>query len=352
MKIKVKYVTNLPLEIGSPQVYFYPEDKNEKSINYKVRFINTKTNRFFEYYKENKNIITGPFQYYGKWVTEVIDHRERVIFKEYFNPRGKVIFIKMDAKALGDNLAWIPYVEEFRKIHNCKVICSTFWNELFIEEYPDIMFVAPNTRIENVYAQYYIGTHDKSHPQYQPSTYLNTPLQFIAADILGLPRKKLKAKVSQPKTFKNPKKICISEFASLEIKQWNNQEGWQEIVNKLEELGYEVVVISKERTKLHNVIDKTGDLPLSNRIKDLSEASYFIGCSSGLAWLAHSCGCHVFLISDFTSPDHEFEENITRIYGDDVRKTIEYTPIKNPVKKEKVIEQIFNKLKEFSNIYN
>ena len=65
--------------------------------------------------------------------------------------------------------------------------------------------------------------------------------------------------------------------------------------------------------------------------------------------MAHSCGCHVFLISDFTPPDHEFEENITRIYGDNIRKNIEYNPIKNPVKKEKVIEEIFNKLKNEQN---
>ena len=40
MKIKIKYTTNLPLEMGSPQVYFYPEDESEKYINYKIRFTN------------------------------------------------------------------------------------------------------------------------------------------------------------------------------------------------------------------------------------------------------------------------------------------------------------------------
>ena len=34
------------------------------------------------------------------------------------------------------------------------------------------------------------------------------------------------------------------------------------------------------------VIDKSGDLPLEDRIGDLKNAELFIGTSSGLSWLA------------------------------------------------------------------
>jgi len=39
-----------------------------------------------------------------------------------FNAEGKRVYIAMDSKALGDSLAWIPYVQEFKKQHKCEVI--------------------------------------------------------------------------------------------------------------------------------------------------------------------------------------------------------------------------------------
>jgi hypothetical protein len=54
---------------------------------------------------------------------------------------GKKVFIAIDSRSLGDNLAWIPYVEEFRNKHNCTVVCSTFWNKIL--DYPEIEFVEP-----------------------------------------------------------------------------------------------------------------------------------------------------------------------------------------------------------------
>lgn len=36
----------------------------------------------------------------------------------------------MDVYALGDTIAWIPYVKIFMEKHDCKIICSTFHNDL------------------------------------------------------------------------------------------------------------------------------------------------------------------------------------------------------------------------------
>jgi hypothetical protein len=51
----------------------------------------------------------------------------------------------MDSSAIGDTLAWFPYLEEFRKKHNCELVVSTFHNEWFIKTYKDIEFVKPGT---------------------------------------------------------------------------------------------------------------------------------------------------------------------------------------------------------------
>lgn len=345
MKFRINYCTNLPLTLGSPSIELLPESIDEFNKEYTVKLIDQDTGLEYDSKIKGELSARGPYQYVKNWAINIYEG-DKLVHHESFNPEGKTVFIKMDARALGDNLAWISSVEEFRIKNKCNVVCSTFWNDLFVDVYPNILFVEPNTKIKNVYAQYYIGTHDKNNLLYQPSSYLNTPLQYIACDILNLPRKKIKPKVKQPLIDKkHPKRICISEFTSSKLKNWNNKEGWQELVNKLDKKGYEIVIISKEKTKLYNCIDKTGNLPILDRIKDLSEATYFIGCSSGLSWLAHACGCHVFLISDFTPPNHEFEDECTRIYNEKFPKQkIEYTPIKHPVSKDTVIQKILSKL--------
>jgi autotransporter strand-loop-strand O-heptosyltransferase len=205
------------------------------------------------------------------------------------------------------------------------------------------MFVKPNTRIDNVFAQYYLGTHDDTPPMYSPSTYITQPLQKVIADILGLPHGEHKARIAHKPVDKNPKKICLSQYASMDIKTWHGD--WQKVVDALIGAGYEVHVISKEPTKLKGVIDKTGDYTIEERVADLASSAYYIGVSSGLSWLAHSLDCHVFLISDFTPANHEFSSNVTRIYGPNVRKTIKYLPVKGEVHVQHVIKTILNKLK-------
>jgi hypothetical protein len=63
----------------------------------------------------------------------------------------------MDSSAIGDTLAWFPYLEEFRKKHNCELVVSTFHNEWFIKTYKDIEFVKPGTEVPNLYAMYNVG---------------------------------------------------------------------------------------------------------------------------------------------------------------------------------------------------
>jgi autotransporter strand-loop-strand O-heptosyltransferase len=237
----------------------------------------------------------------------------------------------------------MPYIEEFRKKHDCNVICSTFFNDLFADNYPNILFVEPNTRVSNVYAQYYIGTSNDVNPIYSPSRYLENPLQKIACDILGLPYIQIKPNVGVTRNYPKKKKVTLSEYASLRVKEWYAPGGWQQIVNLFNQYGYEVCVVSKEYSYLSDVINKSGDRPLLDRVRDMAEAKYHVGMSTGLSWLAWACHCHVFLISDFTPPDHEFE--CTRIYNpDSPRQVINYLETREPVSIQEVLSKIEAKL--------
>jgi len=333
MKVEVSYVTTLPLQGVNPKVTIH----SKENTTYYVTFIDmAKDEVVASGCVQSGGAISASRNWFTWWKIKVYKGNE-CVYSTRFDPTDKVVFIKCDARALGDNLAWVPYFEEFRKAHNCKVICSTFFNELFEKEYPNLLFVAPNTRIGNVYAQYYVGTQKPDNYIYSPRPYGKIRLQETPTDILGLPFKELKAKITKPKVAKT-KTICISEHGSSPIKEWGGN--WQFVVNYLVSEGYEVKVISKEPTTLKNVTNKTGDFPLAERIKDLCEAEFFIGVSSGLSWLAHSCDTYVFIISDHTPKDHEFSEDCTRIYSDKCMDEVIQELVKSGITAIQVVETI------------
>jgi autotransporter strand-loop-strand O-heptosyltransferase len=172
---------------------------------------------------------------------------------------------------------------------------------------------------------------------------LENPLQKIACDILGLPYTQIKPNVGVPVNYPKKKKVTLSEYASLRVKEWYAPGGWQKIVDLFGRYGYEVCVVSKEYSYLSDVRNKSGDRPLSERVLDMAESEYHVGMSTGLSWLAWACHCHVFLISDFTPPDHEFE--CTRIYNpDSPREVINYLETKEPVSIQEVLSKIEDKL--------
>jgi len=339
----ISYIATNPIVGDSPKFTNLTND-----IEYKVKFINQNTKEINEQTCLPGQTIIGGKQYYIPWQIDV-SVSSQLIYSEKINLKNKVIFIKFDAFALGDNIAWIPYVEEFRKKHDCHIICSTFHNNLFNQVYPNIMFVAPNTKIDNVYAQYYIGTHDIINTAYQPSNYLNNPLQKIASDILGLEFKEIKPKINIPnKKIEKLKKVCISPFASNRIKEWNVIGGWQTIINFLNSHGYEVVNISKEPCFYTNIINKCGNIPLENRIEDLLSCEFFIGVSSGLSWLAWALNIPVVLISDITPIYHEFQSNVIRI-NNGMRKEIIYKEIEYPSSTNEVINKVYSLLTNSTN---
>lgn len=338
MEVKVDYLCYLPKEGHSPKVTIIDD---EDKI-YRVLFVDDDSGHLiFSGDCKGGQTIIGSRQWYTRWLILIYDSSETLVHIEKFGLEDKVVFIKSDAWALGDNIAWMPYIEEFRKEHHCKVICSTFFNSLFEEVYPDLLFVKPNTRIANVYAQYYIGANDEDNIKYSPSNSKRVPLQKVACDILGLPYREIKPKVviKQRQDKNTPKYVCISEFASTPEKEWKYPGGWQLVVDYLNSLGYKVLAISKEPTQLNNVVNLTGDgYDLHQRITQLEGAKLFIGVSSGLSWLSWAVGTHVLMISDVTPEWHEFQTGITRLI-EQPKKFVDYTPTE-PTSCEKVLENL------------
>jgi autotransporter strand-loop-strand O-heptosyltransferase len=151
-KTLVKNKVNLNFVRGA-----FVEVVGANKCNYKVNFKDNKTGRILFSSDISTNMWTRcNVEYFVEWKIEIFEDGK--LWYEYlYNSENKRVYIALDSKALGDSLAWFAYVDEFRKKHNCKVVVSTFMNDMFEEKYPELEFVSPGTNVTNLYAMYCIG---------------------------------------------------------------------------------------------------------------------------------------------------------------------------------------------------
>ena len=292
-------------------------------LEYHVKFYNNNNGELIHEDYIKNNMWTKPnIEYFVEWKIEIWN-KNQLIHTEILNLENKKVYIHLDSKSIGDTLAWFPYIEEFRKKHNCEVICSTFKNFLFESTYPNIRFVPPGSSV-NAHVQYNIGWFDNTFKN--PINPYTLPLQQTATDILGLEYKEVKPKlsISLQKPSIKEKYVTLSIQSTAQCKYWNYKGGWQKIVNYLNLRGYKVVCIDKHahfgvqgcmNSMPNNVIDKTG-CSLEEASSLIKGAKFHLGISSGLSWLAWALGSHVVMISSFSKPFCEFTKKITRIYTD------------------------------------
>lgn len=237
----------------------------------------------------------------------------------------KTILIQLPVGTLGDVLAWFPYVVKFSEKHPCQIYCVLSENfiPLFEKAYPKIKFItklrAEKEKISEIaYSIYNIGLFFKDEKcNHQPTDFRFVGLHKTAAYILGVDPDEERPKLvfdENTRPIKEPY-VCIAVQSSAQCKYWNNPHGWASVINFLKQSGYRVICI--DRDKVHGaglvwnhipfgVEDETGNRPLTERAQWLRHAEFFIGTSSGLAWLAWTVQCKVVMISGFTHPTNEF----------------------------------------------
>ena len=306
----------------------------DNGTSYTVDFIDQSNDKTVFSTKLRPNHWARPaVKYYVDWeirITADNPDYEPVIRK--MDLEDKKVMIQFDSKALGDTIAWIPYVDEFRKKHNCKVYCSTFHNHLFQNQYPNVHFVKSGEEVFNLYASYKLGWfYDKGGSfdwTRNPNEFVNQPLQKTASDILGLPYKEIRPEI---KTFDYngnlPKRyFTYSLQSTAQAKYWNRPDGWRDLIDLLSKEGLVGICVDKHKSFGNdnymnrmptNSIDKTG-LSLEDTIGVIKGAEFHIGVSSGLSWLAWAMGKKVVMISGFTEPKLEFTTNCIRIFDDSV----------------------------------
>ena len=254
-------------------------------------------------------------KYFQEWEVKAMIENE-VKFLHKMDLKDKKVLISMGSKALGDSIAWIPYFDEFRKKHNCHVVASTFWNQLW--DYPEIEFVDPGTTITDLYASYEVGCYD-NQPLLNPTDWRTITLQQVASDILGLKYQEVKPRIKLPANVERcmPEKyVCFSEWSTMLPKLWNKKGAWQTVINHLNSLGYKCVALGVQGSSLNGVL-KHHVQSIEDTIRDLVNCEFYVGLGHGPSWLAWALNKPVVMISGFSEPWCEFE-NPYRVIRDNI----------------------------------
>jgi len=301
------------------------EISGEEETNFEITFIDEGGNVIYQNNLAINSWVKLNREYYTKWTIRVKEDNN-LIFSNILNLENRRVYISFGSKSLGDSLAWIPYCEEFRKKHNCELIVSTFLNDLFKDQYPNIEFVEPGETVYDIYAQYQLGWFYNKNGEFDsnkhPFDFKKQPLQKTATDILGLDYVEIRPELKLPNKPKK-KKVGIGFHSTAQAKYWNNPDGWQAVIDYLDSLGYECMVYSKEGDGYMNnfypkgvTIYKGGNL--QEVINDLSTCEFFVGLGSGLSWLAWACKIPVVLVSGFSEKWAETTLDTYRVINENV----------------------------------
>jgi autotransporter strand-loop-strand O-heptosyltransferase len=228
--------------------------------------------------------------------------------------KNKKVFISFDSKSLGDTLAWMPYCLEFKKIYNCRVVVSTFHNEMFESVYPELQFVGRGKVVNDLFAMFNIGWFWETDRE--PKNPCIDPLQQTITNILNLPYEEILPRMSfvpVERPIEN-KYVVISTHSTSQLKHWYY---WQEVIDYLKTDGYEVVEMSLNNSDYEG-LTIIEDKSIKNTMNVIHHAEFFIGLSSGLSWLAWALKKKVIMIANFTESNHEFSTNCIRITDDSV----------------------------------
>ena len=284
--------------------------------DFRVRITDADTERIcFDKYISGGRLISVE-KYFIRWCVEVFLNDVKV-FEHTLNLAGQPVAVKFVSAALGDTLALLPYVREFKRINHCEltILVPADLRELTARLYPDL------PQIEELTFQ--------SYATYYPMMYLAAPftpvvpvdLRKISMTRVGGILFGINYAVGQaqfePTAWREIAEpyVCIGIQARNNRKGWQWQGGWEVVIEYLKRLGYRGLCIDKNREQTNDGItvkcpagaeDFTGERPLMERANMLYYAEFFIGLSSGLSWLAHAVGCPVVMICGFSQDWFEF----------------------------------------------
>jgi autotransporter strand-loop-strand O-heptosyltransferase len=270
--------------------------------NYLVKFYDENDICLYENTIKANHWVKLSREWFTAWKIKVWENNT-LVYDYKFDLSNQRVYISFESSSLGDSIAWIPYVIEFKKKHNCHVIVSTFKNFLFQDVYPELEFVEPGTVVNNIKGMYSVGWfYNSTKEPVLPNT---IPLQKAATNILGLEYEEIRPRIAYTVCNKFDNKIVtIATNSTAGCKFWT-REAWQELIHYLHSKNYRVINVSKEDNPFENC-EPLEDKSLQSAMDAISYSEFFIGLSSGLSWLAWAMNKPVVMIANFTEEGHEF----------------------------------------------
>jgi autotransporter strand-loop-strand O-heptosyltransferase len=294
------------------------------SNNYIVDFIDSDKEEIVYSTEIKNNMWSSPNRkFFTNWKINVYKKEvggvKILAFSEKLDLNRKKVKINLGTSSLGDMIAYIDSVDRFQQKYNCFVDCILLNKDLIKSlspNYKNINFISQSDQSCSYYASYEIGYFLEHWDKRIGADPRLLKLNHVPSYILGLDHKEVRPKLSfklDPKP--NQKYVCIATQSTSQCKYWNNENGWEKLIQFLNSRGYEVWCIDKYSSfgnkKMNYIpkgaIDKTGNLPLEERMSQIKNAEFFIGLGSGLSWLAWAVGVPVVLISGFSKSFAEFQ---------------------------------------------
>lgn len=226
--------------------------------------------------------------------------------------------IFVESFSIGDTVGALPYIDKFVQSSDDEVQVSiNDWLIPFFESvYPSINFVGKNP--------------NQSYDKILPLKYIfHKPLQQGYAEQLGFFNSEyIRPKMLKPE-LKRPikgKYVTIGVHSTSQMKYWNHPLGrkvqeltpyWNELCGMIRKAGYTPVVVEKDelfgippfRNGLPSKANKKFNTPMLESMNLIYHSEFYIGLSSGMAWVAHAMDKPVAMISNFTEDWNEFDLN-------------------------------------------
>ncbi|MCS4320818.1 autotransporter strand-loop-strand O-heptosyltransferase [Serratia sp. BIGb0234] len=288
--------------------------------DWQIKVVEEVTGHIFGEASMAEGVVENNKKYYVHYAFYLY-HQGREVFSHRLVLAQRNVLVKIAGGALGEVLAWFPAVGRFQQRHGCNITCRmpAQFIELFASSYLQIYFITSEEQDEEVYyATYYLNAAIRNgEMNYATVDYQQVALHHFAAALLGLEASEVPARYALSNNSRpiNEPYLCIGAQSAAHCKFWNNPSGWLELVAWLKSWGYRVICIDRDKVAGDGVInhyipygaqDQTGERPLSERMRWLQHAQFFVGLSSVLSWLSWTSGTPVVMISGFSHLGSEF----------------------------------------------
>lgn len=267
---------------------------------------------FHEYISDTR--LNSVETYFVNWKVQIF-RDDKKVFDYALNLKDKPVLMFIPKIGMGDIISMLPYIEEFRRQHNCRlsVIMPEYLREFTKHLYPQFIF---EEEISYKHCATYPLTMPSNILPVWPNDIRTYPIGRNVGQALGLNliAENPKFEPTQQPLINDPY-VCIAVQASHPKKTWLYPNGWDIVVDYLKSLGYRVLCIDRHLevwnedfkvSKPNGAENLTGNFSITERANVIYYAEFFVGLGSGLAWVANIVKCPVVMICGFSKDWCEF----------------------------------------------